>query len=368
MLGPVARSERYRVLDALRGLALFGVLIINLLTLFRVSLVSHILGTDVPPDRIGTAIYSGTTFLLEFKAFTLFSFLFGAGVALQAGRSAGSAASFLLRRFSVLLCIGLVHLLLIWNGDILTLYAICGILLIPLLRLPNSILAAIGAGLIIANYYAPLPELFPSQAVLSSLLTQANHVYSAGTFMEITRFRCQETSVFIGPLLALVLPRTLGVMMLGVAAWRSRLFFGPRSIWWLVLSLGGAVGAAGTLTHQDIASVPLALSYAAAALLFGLGSTYLAAAGQMALTNYLFQSFVFGFVFYGYGLGLFARMGETETFVGGVFFYLVQLLTSKWWLRRFEFGPAEWLWRSLTYGRRQPMRRRPEPALTASGS
>ena len=99
----------------------------------------------------------------------------------------------------------------------------------------------------------------------------------------------------------------------------------------------------------------LAFAYAAAALLWIRRAPLLAAAGRMALTNYLTESIVFSIVFYGYGFGMFGRSGSVPVFVWGTAFYIAQLLFSRWWLERFRFGPFEWAWRSLTYGRRQPM-------------
>jgi len=110
-------------------------------------------------------------------------------------------------------------------------------------------------------------------------------------------------------------------------------------------------------------SAPLALAYAAALLLWLRGprarplAAPIAAAGQMALTNYLAQSICLSLIFYGYGLGLSARLGSAPAALLGLALYAVQLAVSGAWLRRYRFGPVEWLWRSLTYGRRQPMRR-----------
>ena len=76
----------------------------------------------------------------------------------------------------------------------------------------------------------------------------------------------------------------------------------------------------------------------------------------MAFTNYLMQSVLFGLIFFGYGLGQFARMGATSAFAIGIAVYVAQMFSSRWWLRRYRFGPVEWLWRTLMYGKRQPMR------------
>ena len=131
---PVPADERNVALDVLRGAALFGVLMVNLLVGFRVSLFEAIFTFHTHPGRANHAVDILIAWLFEFKALTLFSFLFGVGVGLQAERAAAhgmSAPRFFIRRFVGLLAIGLCHMLLIWNGDILTLYAVCGLLLIP---------------------------------------------------------------------------------------------------------------------------------------------------------------------------------------------------------------------------------------------
>src|SRR5579872_2295804 len=145
---PISRSERYPALDVIRGIALFGVLLVNLIAGFRVSLAEHILTFHTDPGPLNHTVDNLVAGLVEFKAFTLFSFLFGVGVAIQAERAGLRGITptrHLLRRFLVLLAIGLCHLLLIFNGDILTLYAICALLLIPVLRLPTAALALLAA-------------------------------------------------------------------------------------------------------------------------------------------------------------------------------------------------------------------------------
>ena len=358
---PLTQRDRYVPLDILRGLALFGVLLVNLLTIFRVSLFAHIAGTDLPDDAAGRIISTITAVFLEFKAFTLFSFLFGAGIAVQMERlsSRGGATVFLLRRFLVLLAIGIVHLVLIWNGDILTLYAVSGLLAIPLLRLPNLAMAIAGVVLIWFSYVGTLPIHFPNMQALQKHALEANSVYAGGSYVEIFAFRWRETKEFMGPLLLLTLPQTLGLNLLGAAAWRSNLLTARRNLWLPTFLVSAAIGAAGSLLHiRLVANVSLAITYAAAVLLWIPKAPLLAAGGQMALTNYLAQSLVFCLIFYGYGLGQFGRLGVVTTTAGGIVFYLAQLIFSRWWLDRFQFGPVEWLWRSLTYERRQPMRKR----------
>jgi len=365
---PVEQRDRYAPLDILRGIALYGVLIVNLETLFRVSLLAHMSGGDRPSDAAGRFLLSATGTLMEFKAFTLFSFLFGVGIALQAQRmeGRGSIPRFLLRRFFVLLMFGLIHLYFIWNGDILTLYAVCGFLLIPLLRLGPIWMALGGALLIGWSAFGSIPIDFPGTAALREQAAAAARVYGKGGFAEILSFRIDEANRFMAPLLVLTLPRALGVMMLGVAAWRSGLLTAGRRWWPAILTVSVLAATAGIYWRDEVAEqFGLAFAYAAAALLWIRRAPLLAAGGRMALTNYLAESIVFGIVFYGYGFGMLGRAGVVPVFVWGTAFYIAQLVFSRWWLGRFRFGPFEWVWRSLTYGRRQPMLYRREASAGA---
>jgi uncharacterized protein len=382
---PIAPDERDVALDVLRGLALFGVLLINLHTLFRVSLFEHILHFHTEPGRwnhLADVLLAG---LLETKAVSLFSLMFGIGSAIQAERAAArgvNVARFLVRRYLVLLALGLCHLWLIWNGDILALYAVCGLLIVPVMRLPAWMLAVLGGAAIALRSVVDLPIPFPSADAMQAQAIAATHVYGTGSFMDILIFRCRETARFIVPLLLGLLPQTTGLMLCGIAAWRSGVLREPQRHKRLlkIVFLGAlAIGATATLLQVFSESsghtpaipegllrlcsfIPLAFSYAAGVLLWMASArptpvtTLFASLGQIALTNYLTESVVLGVIFYGYGFGLFGRIGSAPGIVIGVALYVGQLFFSRFWLRHYRFGPVEWLWRSLTYGRWQPMR------------
>ena len=356
--GPATSAERYRVIDIVRGLALFGVLIVNLMSDFRIPLLEFILR---PPDDWVDRVIK---FALEFKSLTTFSFLFGVGFAIQMERASirgQHAHLFLLRRMLVLLVIGVIHLFLIWNGDILTLYGVCGLLLVPALGLRWPWLAGIGV------MWIALPEIrwfdwhFPDPAGIA----EARHVYGDEGFVAILRYRWTESWVLIAPILRSVLPRTVGLMYLGAAAWRSGILRTPerhKTLLTGALLLGVIGGSFLTVRHVNHidSTLVMAMGYVAGLLLWFTPERSarwprLAALGQMALTNYLMQSIVLGFVFYGYGLGLFGRISAPAAAAIGVALYVAQVYFSRWWLNRFRFGPIEWLWRSLSYGRRQPM-------------
>jgi uncharacterized protein len=382
---PTSADERYVTLDVLRGLALFGVLLINLETLFRVSLFEHILHFHTDPGTWNHLVDVLLAGLLETKAVSLFSLLFGIGSAIQAERAAARGVNvtrFLIRRWLVLLALGLCHLLLIWNGDILVLYAVCGLLIVPFLRLPASMLAVLGAAVIGLPYVVDLPIPFPSDAAFQAQAVAATHVYGSGSFMEILTFRYRETRLFIGPLLLAFIPQTAGLMLWGIAAWRSGVLREPQRhqpLLWTVFAGALAIGATATSlqvfsdsTGRRLAIpsglirlgsfIPLAFSYAAGLLLWMTPArvtnvtTLFASLGRMALTNYLTESIVLGVIFYGYGFGLFGRMGSAPAALIGIALYIGQLFSSRIWLRHYRFGPVEWLWRSLTYGRLQRMR------------
>src|SRR5579859_6006623 len=158
---PVGPERRIAAIDVLRGVALFGVLSVNLITEFRVSIFQQFL----PPSEAGTwldhAVVACVSIGMELKAFALFSLLFGVGLAIQFERLATRPRRFvlLLRRLLALLAFGLIHLCLIWNGDILTEYALIGLLVLPLLYLPTrALIVAAALGL---TLYAALPFLLP---------------------------------------------------------------------------------------------------------------------------------------------------------------------------------------------------------------
>jgi len=382
---PVSQRERCAALDVLRGIALLGVLLVNLLDDFRISLAKHILTFHTDPDCIDRAVDVLIAGLAEFKAFSLFSLLFGSGLAIFSDRAAVrqvSAGHFLLRRLLVLLALGLIHMLLIWNGDILSLYAVCGLLFLPLLRLSTPLLAVAGGAAVVLSFVIPVGGLWPGEETLRRLAVEATRVYTRGSLAEVLAFHLRETRLLILPILASSLLRTYGLMGLGAAACRAGVFREPqrhRGLLWAVALAGGIVGGSSTAVSVYSAStgdaipipqllvetcsfIPLALSYAAGLLLVLQSPTAaralmpFAAAGQMALTNYLTQSVVLSFIFYGYGFGLHGRLGSAVAVVIGLVVYGLQLILSRWWLSRFRFGAVEWLWRSITYGRRQPMR------------
>jgi uncharacterized protein len=362
---PTSSAERIDAIDVLRGIALFGVMAINLVMEFRVSIFDQFLGPRMLASPIDRAIEAILAQAVELKAFALFSLLFGAGLAIQFDRLATSErrTALLVRRLAVLLVFGVIHLCLIWNGDILTEYAIAGFIVLPFLFGPRWLLtlaALVSLALYLAMQAFPPAGLFPSRATIWQDVMDANRIYATGGFVDVLAFRLREIPL-IASLHAFVFLRTIGLFLVGALAWRSGIVQNPRRLFAIALP---AIGLGAGLLYRGIeplGTIVLALGYGAAILgiaQFERGKKLLgwaAPLGRMAFTNYVVQSVIFGWIFYGYGLGLFGRLGITPALAIGLIVYAAQVRFSTWWLHHYRYGPLEWLWRSLMYGVRQPM-------------
>ena len=367
---PVAPADRLGTLDILRALALFGVMAVNVVTEFRVSIFEQFLPALKVTSPFDSAVEGFLDQFISLRALALFSLLFGVGLAIQFDRLAAKRRAVLLvRRLMVLLAIGLIHLTLIWNGDILTHYALAGLIVLPFLFGPRWLLGTTGLlclGLYLTLYLNRLVPL-PDANWLAEHVAEARRVYGSGNFSEILSFRIGELRA-IAPLHIWVCPRTLALFLLGAFIWRTGVL--RRAAANRELLFGTALTAA-VLTinaRQPLATVTQAIAYGA--FIIGVASTpfgtqllgWAAPLGRMAFTNYLAQSVIFGWVFYSYGLGLFGRLGATTALVSGVAVYVAQVMFSRWWLKRYSFGPVEWLWRTLMYGKLQPMKLPTAPA------
>jgi uncharacterized protein len=379
---PVNPTERIDAIDVLRGLALFGVLAINVVNEFRVSIFEQFLPAADTPSALDSAAQTFLTMAVELKAFALFSLLFGVGLAIQFERLANNPrrAVLLVRRLAILLVIGLGHLFLIWNGDILTEYSVAGFVALPFLWGPRW-LTATGALLFLMLYLVMplLPPIvpWPTTTWIKNHVIEARHVYGTDGFADILAFRIREIPSIL-PLHVFIFPRTIALFLFGMLVWRTDVVRRPATHRPLLLAVaisgvfvGGALTVASegqallglpSLGHaqlpvDQLATILLAIGYAAAT--FGFASTsrgnrmlaWAAPLGRMAFTNYLAESVIFGWIFYGYGFGLFGRIGVVAALAIGVCVYLAQVVISAQWLRYYRFGPIEWLWRTLMYGK-----------------
>ena len=406
--GPIAETTRIDTIDVLRGVALLGILLMNVQS-FAMPQAAYFNPT-VYGDLEGANLYVWVAgrMLADQKFMTIFSMLFGAGIVLMAGRAEarGDARRVHYRRMGWLLVIGLLHAHLLWPGDILFLYAVCGMLVYPLRRQPPGRLLVLGAGLLavgsvysvasgVSFPYWPEDERAaftvdiwqPPPAAIDAELAawrggwlDQQPVRSAGAF----EF---ETSILV----AWGIWRAGGLMLIGMALFRYGVFSARRSLHFYAALI--AVGVAVGLPIQaygialDFAygwpvwsffvgaqfiywpSIAVSLGYVGVVMLACRREALrcltrpLAAVGRTALTNYLLQTILCTTIFYGHGLGWFGSVDRVGQIGVVAAVWAVQLVASPLWLRRFRFGPVEWAWRWLTYGVRPPLRRTPVPVL-----
>jgi uncharacterized protein len=406
---PVPPGQRIAEVDVLRGFAIFGILLVNM-AFFSSSFISQIVGLGRPTNLVDQLARWGIAFFAEGKFYSTFAFLFGLGMVMQYERAMARGERFVpffARRMGVLLLIGLVHAYLFWIGDILIMYSLLGIVLLFAFRnrRPRTLLVWVGVlllvplllntalyGLTLLAQMTPGGAAMLEQAVaeqqrqFQELGAQVDRVYATGSFIEVTRQRASDMLLMYAtwPFTAF---NVLAMMVLGVYAGKQHYAVGVaerlpflRRVWWWSLLIGVAGNLAyvvsGELSSRMISSPPMLLSLAGQTIgapalsVFYMTSLALlmqrpawrarlaplANVGRMAISNYLLQTVICTTLFYGYGFGLYGRMGVAAGVLLTLAIYAVQIPLSAWWLRRFRFGPVEWLWRTLTYGRRQPMR------------
>lgn len=388
LIAPATAGDRYTEIDALRGFALSGILLANLP--FWVGLPFS--GDRMPalmgalPLEVFGPFFNG---VLDGKFYTIFSLLFGLGFSLQLERleARGRAGTAIfLRRMAVLLVFGLIHLSLIWSGDILMLYALMGFTLPLFRRLGDTALLATAFILLFALpallvWRLPTDWSQPLWAWADGVLAATGNTGTPATYFdelatggwrEYWQRAASEWSYgLVGRIADLRFLKVLGTMLVGMLAGRMLLrgqLLENRRLLWTVLLAGLAIGVPANAvyafqpphsqTHWSslLGTAPLGFAYAAAFLLviphLPRLRRGLAATGRMALTNYLATSVVFSTLFYGIGFGMMGRLTMDATYLIGLAFFALMVGWSIWWLARHKQGPMEALWRRLTYPRR----------------
>ena len=400
---PTKPSERIIALDALRGFAILGILVMN------IQAFSMVFAAYQNPTAYGDLtglnravwIFSHVFFDLKFMA--MFAMMFGAGIILittSAEKKGVSPAKLHYRRNFWLLIFGLIHAYLFWSGDILTVYAICGFIVYLFRKLSPKWLVLIG----IILFTIPSAIQFLGQMSVSYMPAEQLHEMTA-SWQPTPEMIADEMAAFQGGWLAQMEYRVAdsfemhtfvfimymgwrvcGLMLLGMALFKWGVFTARRSkqFYTRMMLLGFLLGfplvIAGVV--QNFAhnwefaysmfvgsqfnywgSILVSFGYIGMVMLIAKSGwipsvvNRFAAVGRMALTNYFLQTLICTTVFYGHGLGWFGQVERTGQilFVLGVWALL--LIISPIWLKHFRFGPFEWLWRSLTYWHWQPMRR-----------
>ena len=397
MAAATSRAERIELLDALRGFALLGILFANILYWSGWGAMTEEQRIAFAGADAAAWQYRFHHLLVDGKFYTIFSLLFGVGFALQIARLSARGLEGMRiyrRRVLVLLAIGLVHTWLIWDGDILTLYALLGLVL-PFfyawrertLLIAAAILIFLvpiaGVWLFAQLGWAPHQHLFALSNSIAENLGADTAPDKALEWLRRNDFAGWASWQLSGTPFSWALrikswriPKVLGIMLVGLAVGR-RLAAGGlvenRRLLGLVLVAGLAIGLPASIAYAFIpglgqadwpsliGTVPLALAYAAAFALAWPKARpvlrYFVPVGRMALTNYLTHSMIGLIFFYGIGFGLAGTFRPLAFYGIALLIFGGQIFISRWWLARHEQGPAEALWRFATYGRR------PAPAM-----
>ncbi|HVF29588.1 MAG TPA: DUF418 domain-containing protein [Pyrinomonadaceae bacterium] len=402
-LSPVGNDERIEVLDVLRGLAVCGILVGNMQWFSGYGMMPPSLAASTP-------LYDQVThflvhFIVEGKFYSIFSFLFGFGFAMQIARAAErgdtKASVFKLRLFWMLI-IGLLHAYLVWAGDIVSIYALMGFVLLLFRKKSNVSLlkwAAIMLAIPVLTYtllYITFKVFVGPETMAQMQEAQVQNFHQTVALVQQGSYRQLTTDYnldyvigrYAGLIFQMRLPKLLAMFLLGYYAYRVGVFQDPDShrpfirrvlVWGLVLGVvgnllmatlagneapfGGGITAIVGVFGYAFGVPALALGISALVLTLWQKTAwqkvlgFLAPVGRMALTNYLLQSVICVIIFYGYGFGLFGTVGALRATLMAFGIFFLQIVASTVWLAYFRYGPVEWIWRQLTYRRRMALRR-----------
>ena len=397
-------SERFYSMDLIRGIAVLGILMMNIATFANVNafyMNPYVFGE---PSSANLTSWLINHFTADQKFYTIFSMLFGAGIMLMAQKASNNGVApgpIHYRRMGWLLVFGLIHGFFIWYGDILACYALMG-MWVYLLALQTQAKTKLFIGsaliglfiLLMYGFYFLfqfMPEadsvemqksFFPDQ----SLINEETLAYQGDWFDNLAH-RAQFYGMALVNMLFLVGPmRIAGAMLIGMALYQKGIITAEKtkSYYWKFVIVMGLIGIGlqwldlyvlqtgnydfnslwlsfGSI--NSLAAVFIALAYIGLLCLWAKSDmmTWLRrkfeAVGQMAFTNYIVQSIVCTTFFYGFGFGWFGELERYQLYYVVAAIYVAQLVWSELWLKKFYFGPLEWLWRTLTYGKSQPFSR-----------
>lgn len=410
MIKPIQKNERIELLDAIRGFALLGILMVNMPIMYEP--ISKIM-LDSPADQPWHEFIAESfiKFFFEGKFFLTFSMLFGYGFYIFLQKSDNPTVPVLSvyqRRLFLLLLFGMAHILLLWGGDVLFIYALFGFLLLLFRKSKDKKIIGwaiffalfpiviMGLLVIVLQVLSLVPEIgseiekykSESNAYYQEMVSRAIGIYSGGTFSEIVSMRLEEYADSAFTSLIFFCPNIMSMFLIGYLAARrgifsdlqqKAVFFRKILLWalpiglvansiflisfhississpdiWLLLSstMGLIGGFSFSLSYISIIS----LSYIAGKKL--IIKNIFVPMGRMALSNYLMQSTICAFIFHSYGLGYYGKVEVWQGILLTFFIYSVQVIFSNIWLRFFQYGPLEWIWRSLTYLKFQEMRK-----------
>lgn len=394
-LAPIKSNSRVEIIDVWRGFAIFGIFVVNIVIMnstflnqdeFAKQWTSHI-------DQIAERILQ---LFFYTKFFPIFSFLFGLGIAMQAIKrieNKKDSVSFFVRRMFVLFIFGVFHIVFLWSGDVLNLYAILGLLTLFMLRKSNNTILALAAFFLFFPFYDQLLELlfnlfnFKPESYLADYNGSiVNEAIRYGTYFEGVKLRLLEYLANAPMLFGYLAPVALSMFLLGLYLGKNKIqeflevFIQRIKMPMLILAVLTNMYRGlflFVLPNLDVyktevwhlifiklmvlSDITMGLFY-----LWVIGWLWyytkwkivlspLKYVGRMALTNYILQSVIGLFLFSSIGLRLYESLSPTQTFLTAITVFIIQVLLSKIWLTYFRYGPLEWVWRCFTYKKSLPI-------------
>lgn len=393
MTGPTTERQRHVILDALRGLALMGIALANFPEFALWTFLSSEQQAAMPTAYIDEIVRFLQYLVVDGKFYSIFSILFGIGFSLIMERH---GLRLFVRRMLILVIIGFLHLMFIWSGDILLLYAVGGLLLTLMIGLSDKSLFILALSLIMIpvgldaliefggfNFPEPFYQAWWNKAEALGIneANFASWLRDANSYGQMFAFLIQGAYERLWEFVeGHRLPKVVGLFILGYLASKHRLYARLQDLpLWKALYWNVSIGLPTSLLYAwsatsghpwgltvhsllyAVSVIPLAIVFIIGICLLYLQSPksvvfrWLAAPGRMALSCYISHSLIGVLLFYGLGFGLGTSLGLVYIELIALVVFFIQIIVCRIWLNYFRFGPLEWLWRMLTYGRYFPI-------------
>lgn len=396
---PLSTNQRIATIDILRGFALFGIFMVNMPTFFMPDFKKSYYSLSIQYEGLDQWVRLFFDLFVQARFYPIFSFLFGFGFYIflsKAELKSDRPRKLFSRRLFILLVFGILHLIFLWYGDILHTYALTGFFLLLFYYRKTKTILIWAISLLVIYYALTASQLLIPQSYMESLsytnetignkkIEDTIQMYTGADYGELIAYRLSQEVLPILQLYLFSAPLILALFLLGLyvakkglisdisshlriagRVWAtSGILAVPLLIWLTVVQLKGVdYGFHQDTVHyllQQISGLLLATFYIFSVVLFMQKApltkflSALGAAGRMALTNYLLQT-VFA-VTLALGFDLYNKVSLSVGLLITIVFFSIQLVFSMYWLKHYQFGPAEWLWRTLTYKEKQPFKK-----------
>ncbi|MFC6859544.1 DUF418 domain-containing protein [Zunongwangia atlantica] len=389
-LSPVKPNHRIQILDIWRGFAVLGIFVVNI-EIMNVVFMNQDVFSEQSSGPFDTVILRISQLFFYNKFFPIFSFLFGLGIAMQLEKLKLKKKNiiFMLKRMLFLWIIGILHILLVWGGDVIHLYAILGVFICYLYRLRKRCLLILATYFLLFPFYDLIAEYIFSWINFSPEKVLANYDFNAvteilrnGTYTEALNFRILEYFSNLPVLLIALAPIAFSMMLYGAAFVRSGqllnlenfIFKSKKTFIWLAIitnmyRLIFLFILPNFDMYRDDFFNPIWFKLMVISdTFFGVFYIWLIAwlwftgkltgvlsafqsVGKMALSNYILQSIIGVIIFNGIGFSLYQKLSLAQCFFTAIGIFIFQVILSEIWLQYFKFGPLEWCWRCLSYGK-----------------